>query len=177
MSQSAQVHSLDAIRRLHDVLARFGAGAQEALALADREVRRVHDELADRLRYWRQQIDRRHEEVARARAALSHARATSDGRGGVEQELELAKAQRRLREAEEKLAAVRRWQRELPEVTKDYEGRSRSLAGFLDGDLRQALALLQNKSAVLEAYASVARPGLPAAPTNSVTQPKSEDPT
>lgn len=175
MSQSAQVHSIDLLKRLHAALARFGVTAQESVAMADLEIRRVHDTLSDRARYWRQQVDRRHEEVARARAALSHARAASrgEGHGCVEQELDLKKAQQRLRDAEEKVAAVRHWQRELPELTKDYEGRARRLSGFLESDLRLALVLLENKVNALEAYASVA-PSSHAAPAPPKAPPREE---
>src|SRR5262249_53057640 len=146
----------DLLERLHAALARFGVTAQESLSVANLEVRHVHDALADRLRYWRQQTDRRREDVARARAALSHARAANRGRlvGCEEQELESRKPQERLRQAEEKVVTVRRWQRELPDLTKDFEGRARSLSGFLESDLRRTLVLLQNKLAPLEAYLS-----------------------
>jgi hypothetical protein len=179
MSQSAQVQSLDHLTHLHDVLARFGVTAQECLGLASMEVRHVHEALDERLRYWRQQTERRHEDVARARAALSHARAFNQGQraGCEEEELTLRKAQERLRYAEEKVATVKRWQRELPEITKDFEGRARGLAGFLDSDLRRALVLLQNKVNTLEAYLSPPPgPAAPAAPAKAVTPPPSEEP-
>jgi hypothetical protein len=180
MSQSAQVHSLDLLRRLHDVLARFGVTAQESLCMAESEIRHVHDALTDWLRYWRQQTEKRHEDVARARAALSHARAANKGQhaGCEEEELTLRKAQERLRQAEEKVVTVRRWQRELPDHVKDYEGRARGLSGFLDGDLRRALVLLQNKVATLEAYLSPSPSNAapPPSPGKVVSEPPSKEP-
>ena len=50
---------------------------------------------------------------------------------------------------------MRRWQRELPELVKDFEGPARGLSGFLEADLRQALVVLENKIAALEAYVSI----------------------
>jgi small-conductance mechanosensitive channel len=179
MSQSAQVQSLDLLTHLHDVLARFGVTAQECLCLASAEVRHVHEALDERLRYWRQQTEKRHEDVARARAALSFARATNKGQhaGCEEEELTLRKAQERLRYAEEKVATVKRWQRELPELTKDFEARTRTLAGFLDSDLRRALVLLQNKVNTLEAYLSPPpSSAAPAPAAKPVTQPPTKEP-
>jgi hypothetical protein len=154
MTQSAQVYSIDLLKRLHAALARYGLDAQTALGTGASEVRRVHDTLHDRLKYWQQQVFKRQEEVVQARAALSHARALSEGRntGCVEQELALRKAQERLREAEGKVVTTKRWQRELPELTKELEGPARVLSGFLEADLRQALVLLEGKIAALEAY-------------------------
>src|ERR1051325_2864380 len=106
MTQSAQVHSIDQLKHLHTVLTRFGVDAETALGVGAASIRHVYDTLEDRLKYWQQQIFKRQEAVVQARAALSHARALSEGRntGCVEQELALRKAQERLREAEGKLA-------------------------------------------------------------------------
>src|SRR5262249_19873433 len=147
-------HSVDLLRRLHVALARFGVDAQTALAVGEGEIRRVRATIEERDKFWQQQVNRRQEEVTQARAALVHARALHEGKkvGCVEQELALRKAQERLREAEGKVLTIRRWKRELPEVLKDYEGAARGLSGFLEADLRQAVALLDTKLAALEAY-------------------------
>jgi hypothetical protein len=157
MSESAQVHSIDLIKRLHAALARFAVDAGGALAEGAGEVRRAHDMLAERLKFWQVQVHKRQELVNQARANLSHARAMSEGRntGCVEQELDLKKALERLHEAEAKVVTVRRWQRDLPELVKEFEGPARSLSGFLEADLRQALVLLENKVAALEAYVAI----------------------
>ena len=160
MSQSAQVHSIDLLKRLHAVLARFGVDAQTALGGAQMEILRVYNALEERLKFWQREGHKRHEEMAQARAALSHARAMHEGHniGTIEQELALRKAKERLREAEEKVVIVRRWQRELPELVKDLEGPARALSGFLEADLRQALVLLENKIGAPEGYLAISSP-------------------
>ncbi len=183
MSQSAQVHSIDVLGRLHAVLARFGVDAQTALGEATLAVLRAYQALEERLKFWQREVQRRHEEMAQARAALSHARAMHDGQhvGSIEQEIALRKARERLREAEDKVLVVRRWQRELPELVKDFEGPARALSGLLEGDLRQALVLLQNKIGALEGYLSISSlgdavpapaPGLPTTPAPSGLETK-----
>jgi hypothetical protein len=162
MSVSANVRSVDRLARLREALARFGVDAQAALAAADQAVRRAEQQLEERLDYWRQMVHRRQEEVAQARAALSHARALHDGQsvGCVEQELELRRAQLRLREAEDKVTITRRWLLQWPVLVKELEASARSLSGFVEADLRQGVVLLDNKVAALQAYQQVAVPEL-----------------
>lgn len=160
MSTSAHLESLELLKRLQAALARFGADAQTALSSAETEIRRVDGTLEDRLKYWQQQVFKRQEDVNRARSDLSFARSLHQGKstGCVEQELALKKAQERLREAEGKVVTVRRWQREMPNVLKEYEGPARGLSGFLEADLRQAIAMLESKIASLEAYLAISSP-------------------
>jgi hypothetical protein len=177
MSESAQVHSIELLKRLHGVLARFGVDAQAALDSGAGEVRRAGAALAERLKYWQQQSHKRQEELNQARAALSHARALRKGQsiGCVEQELAVRKAQERLREAEGKILAVRRWQRELPELVKEFEGPARALSGYLEADLRQTLVLLEAKVAALQAYLAVVSPtGAQAAPVPALAEAKEQ---
>jgi chromosome segregation ATPase len=157
MSQSAQVQSLDALKALHAALARYGPEALGALGAAEMEIRRAFDSLHNQLKHWQRQVEKRHEDVGRARGDLAHARALRQGErsGYVEQEIALRKAQNRLREAEEKVATVKRWLLHLPQAITEYEGPARRLAGFLDANLKQALALLNNKIDILEAYMAV----------------------
>ncbi len=157
MTQSARVNSLDALKALHSALAKLGPEGQEALGAAEIEIRRAFDYLQDQHKHWQRQVEKRQEDVNRARADLVHARALRQGErsGYVEQEIALNKARARLREAEEKVVAVKRWLLHLPRAINEYEGPARRLAGLLDADLKQGLAMLDNKIALLEAYMAV----------------------
>ncbi len=154
MSQSARVQSLDALKALHASLARYGPEALEALGAAQMEIRRTIENLNDQLKHWKRQVEKRQEDVNRARADLSHARALRQGErsGYVEQEIALKKAQNRLREAEEKVVVAKRWLMLLPQAINEYDGPARRLAGFLDANLKQGLAVLNKKIDILEAY-------------------------
>ena len=160
MGPSARVGSIEKLQALHAALARFGGEAQAALDAGRSEVRRTLDGLHDALRRWQVEVQRRQEDVNRARADLSHARAVRWGEAGrsgtVEQEIALQKARQRLQEAEEKVERTRRWLRVLPDAVAELETPSRQLAGMLEADLRQALALLDGKVAALTAYAELA---------------------
>ena len=155
MGPSARVGSIEKLQALHAALARFGVEAQAALDAGRSEIRRALDGLHDALKHWQVEVQRRQEDVNRARADLSHARALHKDEGGrtgtVEQEIALRKARQRLQEAEEKLERTRRWLRVLPDALAELETPSRQLAGMLEADLRQALALLDGKIAALVA--------------------------
>ena len=159
MGPSARVGSIEKLQALHEALARFGVEAQAALDAGRSEVRRALDGLHAALKHWQVEVQRRQEDVNRARADLSHAQAIrrSEGTraGTVEQEIALQKARQRLQEAEEKVERTRRWLRVLPDAIAELETPSRQLAGMLEADLRQALALLDGKLAALVAYAEL----------------------
>jgi chromosome segregation ATPase len=160
MNPSAHITSYEALPRLHEALVKFTAKGQEALASAEAEVRHVLDSLRERLQHWQRQITRCTEDVSRARSDLVFRRSLNEGKrtGCVEQEIALAKAQQRLREAEEKVVACRRWLMHLPEVIQEFERPARQLAGTLDADMKISLSILQNKIAALEAYAGLNAP-------------------
>src|SRR6266540_4736376 len=134
MRQSARVESVEVLDTFRTALAKFAVAARGALGNAASEIQRTLDWLQDQLTHWQAQVLRRQEEVGRAKAELMQRRWSHNkgqGRGATEQELALEEAQRRLREAEAKVAAVRRWQRLLPEAIKEYEGPARQLGGML----------------------------------------------
>jgi hypothetical protein len=159
MGPSARVGSIEKLQALHAALARFGVEAQAALDAGRSEIRRALDGLHAALKHWQVEVQRRQEDVNRARADLSHAQALRRGEGTragtVEQEIALQKARLRLQEAEEKVQLTRRWLRVLPDALAEVETPSRQLAGMLEADLRQALALLDGKIAALVAYAEL----------------------
>jgi chromosome segregation ATPase len=178
MTESAQVHSTEKLQDLHEALARFGVQACAALETAQIEIRRTLDSLEDQLRYWQGEIHSRQEEVNRVRADLSYHRSLHHGEhvGGTDLEHQLRKAQARLREAEDRVQAVRRWQRNLPEFIHDYEAPARQLAGFVESNLLQGLALLEDKIAALAAYLALAAPQSTASGPPSAVAEKSDPP-
>jgi hypothetical protein len=160
MNPSAHITSYEALPRLHDALVKFAAKGQEALASADAETRHVLDTVREQLKHWQRQVTRCTEDVSRARSDLIFRRSLNEGKrvGCVEQEIALARAQQRLREAEAKVVVCRRWLIQLPEVIQEFERLARQLSGTLDADMKISLTILQNKIAALEAYAGLNAP-------------------
>jgi len=164
MSTAARVLSIDALVELRDALHRFAEKAGRALEGANNEVRRSLDALEQRQQFWQQEIRRREEEVTRAKSELT-TRRWAGGPGTTDQEVALARARRRLQEAEEKLRAARRWLRQLPLDVSDFEGRAGALVNFLEHDLKRAVVLLQSKIDALEAYTRTVAAAAPTAAT------------
>lgn len=164
MSQSARVESLDALKEFKADLVTFGADAQEALAAAETEIRRILDGLEQQQRHWQVEIRKRQEDINRAKSELARQRwGHRDGKGpGItEAELNLKHAEQRLRDAEAKLETTRRWLLHLPREIGEYQGPVRQLAAFLDADLKRGVALLERRIEALEAYMAPAAPPPP----------------
>jgi hypothetical protein len=163
MGRTARVTSIDAVQDYRTKLVEFGKEAKDALAAADMAIRRTFDWLAERGKHWHREIRVRQEEVVRAKNELASRKAMcKEGRGPgtTDQELALRKAQNRLREAEDKAASCKRWGPLLQHAVHEYQGSARALSGVLDTDLLNALAMLKQKLAALEAYLALQAPSL-----------------
>ncbi len=74
---------------------------------------------------------------------------------------------RAVQEAEEKLALLKKWDRELENLTDPLVKPVDQLQGFLAMDMNKAVAFLAQSIQVLEAYTDVASSGPPSAPAPS----------
>jgi len=160
MATGAHILSVGQLEIVKEALAKFSAKASETLGGAEMEVRRSLEHLKERERHWQRVIRQLTEEVARLRSAVAFAK-SREGGGTGEKELELRKAQQKLREAEQKLEAVHRWQRQLPDAIREFEGPVRKLRGFLESDVNQALAFLEERMIAIEGYLSTVAPTVP----------------
>ena len=167
MRQAARVLSTDALRDLRSALARFSARARDGLRSALLETRHTLDWLDKQLDMWRRTAEKRHEDVLRCRSELAVARSAPENlrSAATEREIDLKKALLRLREAEDKVAAVRRWKQLLPQIVNEHELPMRRLSGFLDGDVQYALGQLDNKIDQVQAYMALTAPEAPATST------------
>ena len=161
---SARVLAVEPLCDLHAALAKFRTKGRDALRTVFTETQHVLDWLERQLALWQHQAEKRHEDVLRCRAELALARSAPEGwRSAVsEKEIALRKAQFRFKEAEDKVAATRRWKRTLPQALTEHVLPPRRLSGFLDGELQHALAVLQEKIERLNAYAALEAPAAPA---------------
>src|SRR5262249_28291614 len=128
------------------------------------QLRRAHDWLKDQERYWQRQIRERQEAVVRAKIELEQRKFENrdgKGRGTTEPEIALRRAQQRLKEAEDKQANCKRWAPELQHAAAEYQGPARLLAGALETDLKQSVALLDQKLDALERYLALQAPSAP----------------
>src|SRR5512135_640325 len=156
MAQTANVRSIDAIKDFKTVLITFAEEARVALSSAEMELNHARNWLErDQLAYWKSQVKRCQEQVAQAKADLfrrqisqGHSDAVSDS----DQKEALREAQKRLRQAEEKVERVKRWVPILQHATMEYRAQSQPLGDHLSGGLSQSLAVLERMITALEGY-------------------------
>jgi hypothetical protein len=178
MSDSANVRSIEAIAAFRVALTNFSEDARNALGATDMEIRRMRDWLQrDQLVYWQGQIKRRNELLSIARTELHRRRlqaSNSDAISDTEQKENLRVAQRRLEEAEQKVALIKRLVPVFEHATSEYRSASQPLGDTLTGSLINSLSLLARVVTSLESYLAVAPPSAPvAAPEPKKTEPES----
>jgi hypothetical protein len=156
VSSSAQVTSIDAVISFRAALRTFQDQAAHALVALDEQARGALQWLEhDAPAYWRGQIRHCYDEVARTRTALEtcRMRAVGDHRPACLEEQEaLRLAQRKLREAEEKLEVVRRWRQRVGEELDEYRGRVMRFRESVESGLPRSLTLLDRTISSLDSY-------------------------
>ncbi len=156
MSDQAKVTSTEVLRRFKFSLNQFDSDARDAITNLKLELRRALAWIEqDRARYWPREVHRASDAVAIARHELERcemALREEDKRSCYEQKLALEQAKRRLRLAEEKVRAVRRWRVEMQRQADQFEGRLAKLGNYLDSDLPRAVASLERMIAALDKY-------------------------
>jgi hypothetical protein len=175
----ARVKSLDLIRQWQGALATFRVEAQDALTTAGLDARRAFDWLEDRHSAWAKAIRERYDEVTHAKAALARKQWVLPGQRqpDITEEMKALKlAQRRLAEAEDKIASVRRWGPALQRAVDEYEGPIRRLADMLEGDLPKAGGLLERLLRDLEAYLALNSGSVKPPPANRSQLPPVAEP-
>jgi hypothetical protein len=176
MSRGAYVASIAALTEFRADLAGFVAEAREALSANEMELQRAFTWLETQTDFWKRQIRVRQEEVVTAKnnlAARKMLKLFDRPPDCTEQEKALRLAQRRLAEAEQKLANCKRWTTELPRHADEYQAKARRMSGILEADLPRAGSMLERKIESLEAYANMAPPLTPPLPGDSA--PPMED--
>jgi hypothetical protein len=162
MSSQAAVHSIDALKDLRVALALYGDDTLAALGAVEAEVRRtlrwLHEE---RPVYWHEQIKRRREQVATARAEVfkRNLQKRPDYTPPMsEQKENLRKAEASLQEAEKRLAMVKKWQPLIKQAVLEYHASVQRLKDLAGGDVPRAVNVLSRMIDALEAYLRVALP-------------------
>jgi hypothetical protein len=85
------------------------------------------------------------------------------------------RAERTNREAEAKMAVLKKWDRELENRTDPLVKQVTQFHSFLATDMKRAVAYLDQAVKTLEAYAGVPTPGAGAASTQAKNEPAGEE--
>lgn len=186
MSGSAHVTSIDAIVSFRGVLQTFGERGNQAVFMLDEQGRRALDWLEnDAPAYWRQEIRRCSDQVARALSEYESCRmrTVAGHRPACQEQLDNYRAaQRKLRMAEEKLEIVRQWAGRVRRELDEYRGKTMGLRMALERDLPLTIGLIDRTVAALDAYLEhqqqTASPSTPVdrpQPTVSTMAPDAEE--
>ena len=156
MSLPVNVTSIDVIAHFRAVLCGVAEDTKNSLAAVEMEINRMVDWLNnDRRLYWQAQINRRRDEVARAKSELFRkqtSRMYGHDSSFSEQREILREAKQRLEFAEKKLERVRYWIQPLQQAIMEYRAAARPLGDMVDSDLARGLALLDRMIRALEQY-------------------------
>jgi hypothetical protein len=162
MSSQAAVHSIDELKNFRVALALYSEDTLGTLGAVEAEVRRTLRWLEEeRPAYWHDQIKRRREQVAQARADVfrRNLQKKPDYNPAMsEQKDALRKAEASLQDAEKRLVMVRKWQPLLRHAVLEYHASVQRLKDTAAGDVPTGVNLLTRIIDALEAYLQVAPP-------------------
>jgi len=153
MSIQAKVTSIEALELFRSNLILFLNKARRAVDDVGDEVRRTRSWLqTDRRMFWEHEIRRRIKMLDQAQQELMTVRMSGHQEAVLVRQAAVHKAERGLRDAEERLRRVKQWNRDYDSVADPAVKRLEGLRQHLDLDLPKAVAFLANAQKALEAY-------------------------
>ena len=159
MAEQAKITSLDALERFRADLIVFITTAHRCVDEAGDEVRRTRQWLQGEQRmHWEGEARRRKRVLDQAEADLYSARLSGLKDRTIVQEEAVRKAKRAMAEAEDKLRALKKWNRDFDHGADPLVKRLEGMRYFLDHDMPKALMYLVQAQQTLEAYAQAAAP-------------------
>jgi hypothetical protein len=161
MGNSANVQDIDALKAFRIALLTFADKATSALGEADSEVQRVTMWLeSEQASYWTAELRKRQAAVMKAKEALRFKQIFKSPTGGkqstVDEEKAVAVALRRFAEAEQKMANVKKWIRQLHKEAHIYRGAVQRLGTTVSTDVPNAAARILRMVTSLEGYVALA---------------------
>lgn len=160
MSNTARVDSIDTLKVFRVSLVKFGEEANAALAGAESEMQRMIGWLErDQVSLWQMQIRKRQEGLSRAVEALRMKKLFPDSSGRfptpVEEEKAVRKWKAAVEEAEQKLAACKKYVRVLQKAFMDYKGGVQRFSTWVGVEIPNAVTRLDRMVDKLEAYVAL----------------------
>ncbi len=142
MSERAKVTSLEAIESFRASLILFLTKARPALEEVPAEVMRTANWLRnDQMKLWKHQMKLRRRKLEQAQQELFSARLSTFQEVTSTQQMILHRAERAVREAEEKLIMLRKWSRDLENRSDPLVKEVNQLHNFLTSEMVRAVAV------------------------------------
>src|SRR5688572_3695305 len=157
MTGGASVESIEALRQFRARLCKSAEQVQAAMSEAESNLSRTSGWLMhEQTLHWKTQMRIRAEDLTRARSALNRRKNERSPTGArqscVEEEKAFKKAERRLEEAQQKSADVKRWIRQLDQAAFTYRPVAQALMSAVEVDVPRGLARIDAMALALEAY-------------------------
>lgn len=172
MPQPAKVTSIDAIEAFRANLILYLNKARPALEEINADVSRARDWLQnDQRKFWEKQLKERRKKLDRAQAELFSAKMSKLTEASSFQQLAVRKAQQAVRDAEEKLVVLQRWDRELENRSEPLVKQVDQMHHFLSSELTRAVVHLSETIRALEAYTDVKPSGAESSPRPAADPP------
>lgn len=173
MAGQAQISSVEAIEAFRADLIVYLGQMKPVLDEVGGEVVRLRFWLQNEGReFWENQLRRRRRRWEEAQAELFNARASTLQDSSTLQHMAAQRARRAVEAAEQKLAALKKWERDLENLTDPLLKPVGQLQGYLTTDLARAVASLTQTLQAVEAYRKVASPRLAASSTPAADEQK-----
>lgn len=163
MPGQAQITSVEALERFRSDLIVFLTQIKPVVDEVGGEVVRMKFWLEnDQRPVLENQARQRRRRLEEAQAEVFNARLSKLQDSSALQQMAAQKARRAVEETEQKLGAVKKWDRDLENRTDPFVKQVAQLQGFLANDMARAVAYLTQIIQSLEAYRDVAPSGTPA---------------
>src|ERR1035441_8406581 len=153
MATQAKITSVEAIELFHAALIVFTSQARPALEEVSSEMTRTRLWLEnDQRRFWENERRVRSKKLEQARQELFNARISDFQETTSLLQMTVNRAQRAVRDAEEKLARLKKWDRELDNRSAPLLKEVEQLHSFLTAEMPKAVAYLSQVVRALDAY-------------------------
>ncbi|MDP6445973.1 MAG: hypothetical protein QGG36_06795 [Pirellulaceae bacterium] len=162
MSGSANVNSIEVIRKFRAAMIEYDEDIRDALTMLQLEVRRAQDWIEnDRALYWPEQVRNAGNAVVEARNALERCELElrpEEKRSCIDEKRKLERAKRRMRLCEEKVRVAKSWRIKFKQELDEFVASITKTSSFLEFDLPRAIALLERMSKALDRYTAAQAP-------------------
>lgn len=168
MADRAQITSFEAIEAFRSDLINYLSKARPALEEVSNEVLRAKQWLqTDQRRLWEGEMKARGKKLERAKSELFSVSMSRFQEVSAAQQLLVQRAKKAVEEAQEKLAMLKKWDREIDNRAEPLVKQVDQFQSFVATEMPRAIAYLSEVIKSLEAYAEIKMGGSPGTPAPS----------
>lgn len=166
MAEQAQVTSVEAIESFRASLILFVTKVRPVLEEVSDEVMRLRAWIQnDQRRYWQGELRKRGLKLEEAKQELFNAALSHLQEATALQHMAVQRAQRAVRDAEDKLDIIKKWEKSLEDRTAPLVKQVEEFHGFLTVETGKAVTQLVQIVKTLDAYARMPGPNTEGAQT------------